>query len=135
MEEDLPGADLFVNPDARGVSATVGAGSGQVATGARPVPIDLSPDDVYLADTYERAINHVGELYKNEGFLHAVVGPAEILGRAATLDPSAALRPAPATADARGRLRVRSVRASHTRRTARPGVQLPPGPGARRGVR
>jgi outer membrane protein insertion porin family len=81
LEEELPGADLLVDPDPRGVGATIGAGAGagQVATGARPVPIDLQPDDTYVADTYERAVDHVRELYKNEGFLHAVVGPVGIV--------------------------------------------------------
>jgi outer membrane protein assembly factor BamA len=79
LEEELPGEDLLVDPDPRGVSAMVGAGSGQVTTGARPVPLDLKPDETYVADTYERAVDHVQELYKNEGFLHAVVGPVEIV--------------------------------------------------------
>lgn len=79
LEEELPGEDLLVDPDPRGVSALVGPGSGQVATGARPVPLDLKPDDTYVADTYERAVDHVQELYKNEGFLHALVGPVEIV--------------------------------------------------------
>ena len=79
LEEELPGADLLVNPSPRGVSETIGAGAGQVATGARPEPIDLHPDATYLADTYERAVEHVRELYRNEGFLHAEVGPVQIL--------------------------------------------------------
>jgi outer membrane protein insertion porin family len=85
LEEELPGADLLVNPNPRGVSATIGAGAGQVATGARPEPIDLRPDMTYVADTYERAVQHVQELYRNEGFLHAEVGPVQILR--ASCDP------------------------------------------------
>jgi len=79
LEEDLPGGDLLVDPDPRGISAMVGPGAGQVATGTRPVPIDLWPDDTYVADTYDRAVGHVQELYRNEGFLHAVVGPVGIV--------------------------------------------------------
>jgi outer membrane protein assembly factor BamA len=79
LEEDLPGADLLVPPDPRGLSQTIGAGAGQVATGARPVPIDLRPDETYVADTYERAIDHVQELYKSDGFLHAVAGPVQVV--------------------------------------------------------
>ena len=79
LEEDLPGADLLVNPDPQGLSSTIGAGAGQVATGARPAPIDLSPDDTYAAGTYERAVEHVRSLYRSEGFLHAEVGPAQVV--------------------------------------------------------
>jgi outer membrane protein assembly factor BamA len=79
LEDELPGADLFVNPDPRGVSATIGSGSGQTPQGGAAVPLDLSPDDTYVADTYERAVEHVQELYRNEGFLHAEVGPIGIV--------------------------------------------------------
>lgn len=79
LEEELPGADFLVDPDPKGVSQTLGAGAGQVATGARPQPIDLRPNDTYVADTYDRAVTHVQELYRNEGFLHAEVGPVEML--------------------------------------------------------
>ncbi|HTB72603.1 MAG TPA: POTRA domain-containing protein [Polyangiaceae bacterium] len=78
LEDELPGADLFVDPDPRGVSATIVSGSGagsNVAGGTSAVPLDLRPDATYVADTYERAVEHVQELYKNEGFLHAEVGP------------------------------------------------------------
>jgi outer membrane protein assembly factor BamA len=79
LEEELPGADLLVGPDPRGVSATIGEGAGQIATGARPEPIDLHPDATYVADTYDRAVQHVQELYRNEGFLHARVGPVQVV--------------------------------------------------------
>ncbi len=85
LEEELPGADLLVDPNPRGVAQTIGAGAGQVATGARPEPLDLRPDATYVADTYERAVEHVQELYRNEGFLHAEVGPVQILR--ASCDP------------------------------------------------
>jgi outer membrane protein assembly factor BamA len=32
-----------------------------------------------VADTYERAVEHVQELYRNEGFLHAIAGPVQIV--------------------------------------------------------
>ncbi|MBV9947867.1 MAG: hypothetical protein JOZ69_13520, partial [Myxococcales bacterium] len=79
LEEELPGADLLVNPEPRGVSETLAAGAGQVATGARPAPIDLQPDATFVADTYDRAAVHIRELYRNEGFLHAEVGPVQIV--------------------------------------------------------
>jgi outer membrane protein assembly factor BamA len=85
LEEELPGAELFVNPDPKSVSVNIGEGAGDVDTGARPVPIDLQPDATYVADTYARAAEHVQELYRNEGFLHATVGPVQVVR--ATCDP------------------------------------------------
>jgi outer membrane protein insertion porin family len=79
LDEDLPGAELLVGPDPKGLSVTLGAGGGQAATGARPVPLDLRPDSTYVADTYDRAAEHVQELYRNEGFLHARVGPVGVI--------------------------------------------------------
>jgi len=80
LEDELPGEDLIRNPDPRGTEILL---DGQTArpTGPRPVPIDLDPDAAYSADTYDRAILHVQELYRNEGFLHAQVGPVQILRR------------------------------------------------------
>ncbi|MGH7269436.1 MAG: POTRA domain-containing protein [Polyangiaceae bacterium] len=74
LDEELPGADLLVNPNPNGVSETIGGASSRVA-----VPTDLRPDATYVPDTYERAAAHVQELYRNEGFLHAEVGPVEVL--------------------------------------------------------
>ncbi|HEY6462575.1 MAG TPA: BamA/TamA family outer membrane protein, partial [Polyangiaceae bacterium] len=79
LDDELPGAELLVAPNAAGVSRTLGAGAGQTATGARAVPIALDPDRTYVADTYERAAEHVQELYRNEGFLHAQVGPVQMV--------------------------------------------------------
>lgn len=79
LEEELPGAELFVDPDPQSLSASVGAGAGDIATGARPVPVDLQPDATFVADTYDRAVQHVQELYRNEGFLHALVGPVQVV--------------------------------------------------------
>jgi outer membrane protein assembly factor BamA len=84
LEEDLPGSDLLVNPDPRGVPG-VGA-PGQVTSSSLPPPTELRPDDTYVADTYQRAIEHVQELYRNEGFLHANVGPLQVIR--ARCDPS-----------------------------------------------
>ncbi len=79
LEDELPGADLFIDPDPGLVSATIGPGAGEAATGTVPVPIDLHPDATYVPDTYERAVEHVQELYRNEGFLHAEAGPIGVV--------------------------------------------------------
>jgi outer membrane protein insertion porin family len=85
LDDELPGADLLVDPNPRGIDATIGSGAGQVPTGKPAVPLDLRPDVTYVADTYERAVEHVQELYRNEGFLHAQAGPIGIVR--ATCDP------------------------------------------------
>src|SRR5262249_17732268 len=79
LEDEFPGADLLVNPDPQEVNRIVGTGTSQVPTGARPRPIDLRPDGTFVGDTYDRAVAHLQEPYRNEGFLHAEVGPAQVL--------------------------------------------------------
>ncbi|WP_394836136.1 BamA/TamA family outer membrane protein [Pendulispora rubella] len=77
LEEELPGADILKSPDPRGVDALISPQQ----RGAVDVPVDLEPDSVYVADTYQRAVEHVQELYRHEGFLHAQVGPVQIVRR------------------------------------------------------
>jgi outer membrane protein insertion porin family len=79
LDEELPGEDLIVSPNPRGLDATIGGGGGPIGHGTRSVPIDLSPSATYMADTYGRATEHLRELYRSEGFLHAEVGPVQIL--------------------------------------------------------
>jgi outer membrane protein assembly factor BamA len=78
LVEELPGDDLFRSPDPASVSAVI-AGESERNAGTRPVPIDLEPAATYVAETYERAAAHVRDLYRNEGFLHASVGPVQVL--------------------------------------------------------
>jgi outer membrane protein insertion porin family len=79
LDEELPGSDLLVAPDPRALGGTIGPGNAAAATGAGPVPTDLRPDTTYVASTYEHAVEHVQELYRNEGFLHAEVGPVQVV--------------------------------------------------------
>jgi outer membrane protein assembly factor BamA len=78
LDEELPGTELLVTPNPQGLESTIGGGAGALAHGTRPVPIDLSPGATYMADTYVRAVEHLRELYRSEGFLHAEVGPVEV---------------------------------------------------------
>ena len=83
LEEELPGADLVQDPDPRGLDATITAPtSARYATGTRVTPLDLDPDATFAPETYDRAAAHVQELYRNEGYLHAEVGPVLVLRRA-----------------------------------------------------
>jgi len=77
LEEELPGADLIRNPDPRGVDTVLGGP--QTPRGAQRVPTDLDPNRTFSPGTYDRAVAHVQELYRNEGFLGALVGPVQVL--------------------------------------------------------
>ncbi len=82
LEEDLPGVDLVQDPDPRGLDATIShSPRSRVPTSSPVVPLDLDPDGAFVADTYDRATTHVQELYRNEGYLHAEVGPVLVLRR------------------------------------------------------
>ena len=78
LEEELPGGELLGPPNPQGLDTTIGP---RGETGARPVPIELEPNGVYSPETYERAVQHVQELYRSEGFLTATVGPVQVLRR------------------------------------------------------
>jgi outer membrane protein insertion porin family len=79
LEEELPGNELLVPPRVSGVDRTIGRSVG--ADGAHPTPVELDPDTAYVPETYERAVAHVQELYRSEGFLSAQVGPVQVLRR------------------------------------------------------
>src|SRR6478735_2830820 len=50
--------------------------------GRRVAPQQLSPWSVSDPDVYDRAIKHVQDLYRSEGYLSASVGPVQVLRRA-----------------------------------------------------
>jgi outer membrane protein assembly factor BamA len=79
LSEELPGGEIFVPPDPKGLDLAIARQLGE--TGARPAPLDLDPQGVYAPETYERAVQHVQELYRSEGFLAAQVGPVQVLRR------------------------------------------------------
>ncbi|HEY4106287.1 MAG TPA: POTRA domain-containing protein [Polyangiaceae bacterium] len=75
---ELPGGRIFDVVDPAIVDSLDGPKS---PTGARPVPEQLSPWAVYAPDVYDRAIKHVQDLYRSEGYLSATVGPAQVIRR------------------------------------------------------
>jgi outer membrane protein insertion porin family len=79
LQEELPGGEIFVPPHPKGLDTTIARPLGE--TGARPAPLELDPESVYAPETYERAVQHVQELYRSEGFLAAQVGPVQVLRR------------------------------------------------------
>jgi outer membrane protein insertion porin family len=78
LSESLPGSELVGPVDPRKLDAALAS---QGATGARPVPYDPNPWSSYVSPVYERAMKHVQDLYRSEGYLSATVGPAQLLRR------------------------------------------------------
>ncbi len=76
LDEDLPGADFVSDPDPRAIDRDLGGGGG-----TRSAPIDLDPSATYSPETYDKGIQHVQELYRNEGFMSALVGPVQVMRR------------------------------------------------------
>ena len=79
ISEDLPGSDIVGAVDPALVDSTFGP---KHPTGARPAPLALNPYNTYVPDLYERALKHVQDLYRSEGYLSATVGPVAMLRRA-----------------------------------------------------
>jgi outer membrane protein assembly factor BamA len=75
LDEELPGQDFLQSPRPSGVDAVLGPNR----NGTRVTPTDLSPNSTYFPETYERAMKHVQELYRSEGFLSAEVGPLQLI--------------------------------------------------------
>jgi outer membrane protein insertion porin family len=76
---ELPGGTLVEAPDASAVDALYGP---KHPTGHRPRPLSLNPWSVFSSETYERAVEHLHDLFRSEGYLSAVVGPAVPVRRA-----------------------------------------------------
>lgn len=81
LEEELPGAELLRAPDPRVLDGVIGGDRDPLPGGARPHAIDLTPRTAFAPDTYERALAHVQELYRAEGYLDARVGPVQVVRR------------------------------------------------------
>jgi outer membrane protein insertion porin family len=79
LEEELPGAGLLGPVSSRTVDRTLGSSE---ARGARAEPLDLAPRRTYAADTYERALKHLQDYYRSQGYLSATVGPAALVRHA-----------------------------------------------------
>ena len=81
LEEELPNSYLLVHPHPVGADMLL---RGEATK--RAVPIELEASKAFDAATYDRALEHVQELYRNEGYLHARVGPLGVFR--ATCRPS-----------------------------------------------
>lgn len=81
LEEELPGGGLAAMDPAE-TDAVLGPGGNR---GSRPRPLRLDPDATFAPDTYDRAMKHVQDYLRSEGYLSATVGPLELVRR--TCDP------------------------------------------------
>ncbi len=82
LEEELPGATLFGPVDDGVIDRTFGPLGN---AGTRTPPLALTPASVFARETYDRAIAHLQDLYRADGYLMATVGPLSVVRR--TCDP------------------------------------------------
>lgn len=68
---ELPGGELLGPVDSR-VSEPL---YGPTRSGVREPPRDFTPYSYYVPDVYEKAMEHLRDLYRSEGYLSASVGP------------------------------------------------------------
>lgn len=78
LTEELPGPGVLRSVDPRVVDTTFGP---RQTTGSRVAPFEPSPASTFDPATYERAVKHLQDLYRSEGYLSAQVGPVELLRR------------------------------------------------------
>jgi outer membrane protein assembly factor BamA len=76
---ELPGGTLVDAVDTRTVDALFGP---KHQTGRRPRPLSSNPWSVYSPEVYERALEHLQDLFRSEGYLSASVGPTTVMRRA-----------------------------------------------------
>lgn len=72
---ELPGGTLIDAVDPSTVDALFGP---KHATGQRPKPYALNPWSVYSPEVYDRAVEHLEDLFRSEGYLSASVGPVVV---------------------------------------------------------
>lgn len=78
LEEELPGGGLLGPVDPAVVDQTLGPT--QMA-GNRPPPAQPEPTKTFVPSVYDKAIKHLQDLYRSEGFLSATVGPPQLVRR------------------------------------------------------
>jgi outer membrane protein insertion porin family len=76
---ELPGGRIFDAVDPAVLDSMQGSSE---STGKRVLSEQLRPWAVYEPEVYDRAIKHVQDLYRSEGYLSASVGPVQVLRRA-----------------------------------------------------
>ncbi|MBI2391068.1 MAG: BamA/TamA family outer membrane protein [Deltaproteobacteria bacterium] len=77
LDEDLAG-EGFGDASGKPVDSTMGK-SGDVASGARPKPHVPTARSIFVAETYDRAREHLVELYRSEGYMFVEIGEVGLL--------------------------------------------------------
>lgn len=75
---ELPGGELLGPVDSRVSEPAYGPTN---SSGMRHAPRDFNPYSYYVPDVYEKAIDHLRDLYRSEGYLSASVGPLSLVRR------------------------------------------------------
>jgi outer membrane protein insertion porin family len=73
---ELPGAELLGPVDSRVTEPAYGPTH---SAGGRHAPRDFNPYSYYVPDVYEKAVDHLRDLYRSEGYLSASVGPLSLV--------------------------------------------------------
>jgi outer membrane protein insertion porin family len=76
---DLPGSELLGPVNDEAAAAAFGPTTGH---GSRKAPLTQNPWGYYVRGVYDKAIDHLRDLFRSQGYLSASVGPATILRRA-----------------------------------------------------
>jgi outer membrane protein assembly factor BamA len=79
LEEALPGAGLLGPVDPAAIDQTLGPLG---PTGARPAPLEAVPARTFVPEVYDKAVKHLQDLFRSEGYLSAMVGPVQVIRRA-----------------------------------------------------
>lgn len=75
---ELPGGELLGPVDPRVSEDAFGP---RQNAGMRHAPRDFNPYSYYVPDVYEKAVDHLRDLYRSEGYLSASVGPLSLVRR------------------------------------------------------
>lgn len=75
---ELPGGELLGPVDPRVSEDAFGP---RQNAGMRHAPRDFNPYTYYVPDVYEKAVDHLRDLYRSEGYLSASVGPLSLVRR------------------------------------------------------
>lgn len=75
---ELPGGGLFGPVDPRVTEPAFGPTH---SSAMRHAPRDFNPYGYYVPDVYDKAVEHLRDLYRSEGYLSASVGPLSLVRR------------------------------------------------------
>src|SRR5262249_29262026 len=73
---ELPGGELLGPVDPRVTEQSFGPTNERAP---RHAPRDFNPYGYFVPDVYEKAVDHLRELYRSEGYLSVSVGPLALL--------------------------------------------------------